>query len=180
MGRHYRSRYRPPGYRTARLVLVPLIAAILAVLSLFTDTEDRSWSTPPGSTATSPSSIPATAEPAPWVNVPATPAPVTMTASDTLSLVTAIFSGSGDIQVATTQKPQPSSAPSTKLSDQHKHRNFSARSDPIPESIQGCQRSAASCFESGGLGELTSNLQVMKIDPVTGRFCFSFQPECSR
>lgn len=176
MGRHYRSRYRPPGYRTARLVLVPLIAAILAVLSLFTDTEDRSWSPTDAPASMAPETAPPTAtngrfpKPLPprpsdvsLVPVPAPSVPiVTFTLSHTASPTTS----SGGLTI------EPF--------DQHRHRNFSARSDPIPESIQGCQRSAASCFESGGLGELTSNLQVMKIDPVTGRFCFSFQPECSR
>lgn len=50
------------------------------------------------------------------------------------------------------------------------------------ESIQltPCQRSAAACFDSGGLGSLTDNLAGMGIDPVTGRFCFSFQEGCTR
>lgn len=184
MGRHYRSRYRPPNYRTARLVLVPLLAAVLAVVGLATQCtrEDSAWTPNSPTTSTgapaslgtgssgSPqitsSPVPSTQPPIEIVTLPA-PAPAAPRATSTLS------------QRASAPTTSPG-YPTTEPSDQHRHRNFSPRSDPVPESIQGCQRSAASCFESGGLGGLASNLQVMKIDPVTGRFCFAFQPECSR
>lgn len=67
-------------------------------------------------------------------------------------------------------------------SDQHQQENFSPRTAPAPESIQltPCQRSAAACFASGGLDTLLDNLDGLAIDPVTGRFCFSFQEGCRR
>lgn len=105
----YRSRYKPPGYNTARLVLVPAIAALLAIGSACGPDENSS-----------------------------APAPVL--------------------------------------------ENSPQLADNLSESIQlsPCQRSAAACFESGGLGTLTDNLDGLAIDPVTGRFCFSFQEGCRR
>lgn len=69
--------------------------------------------------------------------------------------------------------------------DLREQQNFSARTDPVPESIQGvqlapCQRSAAACFSSGGLDTLMDNLDGLAIYHDTGRFCFSFQEGCER
>lgn len=67
-------------------------------------------------------------------------------------------------------------------SDQRDTRKFSPRQVTVPESIQlsPCQRSAAACFESGGLGTLTNNLDGLSINHDTGRFCFEFQDGCER
>lgn len=75
---------------------------------------------------------------------------------------------------------QPSSSSSG--SGLHQQGNFSPRTATVPESVQltPCQRSAAACFASGGLDTLMDNLDGLAIDPVTGRFCFSFQEGCRR
>ena len=70
-------------------------------------------------------------------------------------------------------------------SDLREQQNFSARTEPVPESIQGgeltpCQRSTAACFASGGLDTLLDTLDGLAINRDTGRFCFSFQEGCER
>lgn len=188
MGRHsYPRRHRTPTYRAARGVSVPIIVAVLAVTGLATrcSTEGNAWQAPrtvsvPGQRiATSTSPITSTPKSEPSVEpVSTTPPPRTTPAPAAVLRATAT-SPTTSIPAAPTTASSPGT-PDPYPSDWRRHRKFSTRSDTLPESIQPCQRSAAACFESGGLGELASNLQVMKIDPVTGRFCFAFQPECDR
>lgn len=108
-----RSRYKPPGYRGAQLVFVPLLAGLLAS----------------GGLAQSCSS-----------------------------------SDEDGGQPATTSENSPP--------------RLVNRSESIQ--LTPCQRSAAACFESGGLDSVLDNLDGLAIDPVTGRFCFSFQEGCRR
>lgn len=67
-------------------------------------------------------------------------------------------------------------------SSQQDNRKFSARPDTGTESIQlsPCQRSAAACFESGGLGTLVDHLDGIGTLHGTGVFCYEFQDGCER
>jgi len=67
-------------------------------------------------------------------------------------------------------------------SSQQDYRKFSPRPDARTESIQlsPCQRSAAACFESGGLGTLVNHLDGVGVHWGTGQFCFEFQDGCER
>lgn len=150
-----RSRYKPPGYRTAQLVLVPVIAALLALGGFVAcdNEKESSWNSP--QTSSGSKTTPAT-----------TPSTATGSSATTAPARTDTVAGSTELRA----------------SDQQDQQNFSPRSDIAPESIQltPCQRSANACFASGGLDSLFSNLDGLSVNPGTGRFCFSFQDGCDR
>jgi hypothetical protein len=178
---------KPPGYHTAQLVLVPAIAAVLAIGSCVAqEDEESSWNSPTTSTSTemtpqlAKKPVVPSATYAQWMNSylhelqvprPRPPAPTATASFHTLTDATA--------------GPGPSTSPGSRRmepSDLQEQRNFSARLDNRSESIQlaPCQRSSAACFAAGGLDTLTDNLDGLAIDPDTGHFCFSFQEGCIR
>lgn len=159
-----RSNFRPPGYRTAQLVAVPLLAGLLAIGSACgPDEKESAWNSPRTSTFTETQPTPAKKL------VETTPR------TSSVPSATAAIAGSS----ATTAPVKTDTAAGSTGSDQG---NSPRRSDIVTESIQltPCQQSAAACFASGGLDTLTENLDGLAIDPVTGRFCFSFQEGCRR
>lgn len=190
---HYK---RPTPVEDAlRLILVPVFAALLAIGGLVAcndNLKDDSWKHRLAPTT------------APVMPQPALRAEIQVTSSTPSSSGTAHTASSVPVtspaavarpselrsSSRAVSSPNPIPAPSTgalstdsaifQSSDLQEQRNSSARMDPVPESIQGCQRSAAACFATGGLDTLMNNLDGLAIDPVTGRFCFSFQEGCER
>lgn len=158
-----RTRYKPPGYRTAQLVLVPVIAALLALGGLFVSCnpgKESSWNSPKTSAGTT----------SPRDAAAKTPGAAVATGS---------ISGS----TPATAPARTAAAPSTDHpSDLREQRNFSPRSDVGSESIQltPCQRSAAECFSFGGLDSLLDNLDGVGVHAGTGQLCFEFQDGCER
>lgn len=189
-----KSRYKPPGYRTAQLVLVPVIAALLALGGLFVacnPDKESSWNSP----RTAPTEAPEMPRPAARAEMTGAPASFGSEMEDgTASRPTTAPSAPSTTPATTPTPPSPESSsrdiPATSStgriledhSDLREQQIFSARTEPVPESIQltPCQRSAAACFESGGLGTLMDNLDGLSINHDTGRFCFSFQEGCER
>jgi len=191
---HYK---RPTPVRDAlRLILVPVIAALLVMGSCTAsrfEAKGSTWNSP----RTAPTEVPVMPRPAARAEIQVTSStpsssPTASTPSD--APVTSPAAAARPTELPSSSRgassPSLSRAPSTgasstastssQSSDLREPQNFSARTDPLPESIQGCQRSAADCFAAGGLGTLTDNLDGLAIDPVTGRFCFSFQEGCRR
>lgn len=182
-----KSRYKPPGYRTAQLVLVPVIAALLALGGLFVacnPDKESSWN--------SPRPVPTEA---PEIPRPAARAEIQVTTSPSRGTPGTSTGSPSSTSPRELRAPEPAAAPSTPSprsttptstgsgpTDLQEQQIFSARTEPVPESIQltPCQRSAAACFESGGLGTLMDNLDGLSINRDTGRFCFSFQEGCER
>jgi len=181
---------RPTPVRDAvRVLLVPVIAAVLAVASC-----NASRFEAKGSSWNSPRTTP--------IEAPVMPRPVARAELQVATVTAPLASSSTRPATSPRPKPEPQptvlspkSSPRTgqptsvdlrvsEPSDLQEQGNFSARTAPVPESIQGdltpCQRSAAACFDSGGLGTLTDNLDGLSINHETGRFCFSFQEGCER
>lgn len=191
---HYK---RPTPVQDAlRLILVPVIAALLAMGGCVVnqlDAKESEWNRP----RTAPTEAPLMPQPAaraeiqvtsstpsssPTASAP-TNAPVTSPAA--AARPTALPSSSPAASSlshrrATSTAPSYIDSTTSQGSDLRQQQIFSARTDPLPESIQGCQRSAAACFATGGLDTLLDNLDGLAVDPVTGRFCFSFQEGCRR
>lgn len=161
---------KPPGYRAAQLVLVPVIAALLAVGSFVAcdNSKESSWNSP----RQTPTEAPVFPARRLASEIQTTPTPE---------------AGPTSRSTPTTAPAKLGDAPSieSRPSDQQEQRNFSARPDTLPESIQSdgltpCQRSAAACFASGGLDTLMDNLDGLSVNRDTGRFCFEFQDGCER
>ena len=181
-----RSRYKPPGHRTARLVLMPAIAALLALGGFVAcnDQEESSWNSP----RTTPIEMPLLPRPAARTEIQVTTS-LSLGIPDTSSgspSSTSPRPAHAPEPAAVLRAPSPRSTTPTSTgsgpTDLQEQRKIRPRTDLVPESIQltPCQRSAAACFASGGLDTLMTNLDGLAIDPVTGRFCFSFQEGCRR
>lgn len=196
---HYK---RPTPVEDAlRVILVPVIMALLAVggcVASRLEAKESTWNSPRTAPIEAPvmprpdarAEIQVTTAPAPSVGTgppassstrPAsTPRPPAVVALPLESRSSSPEASTRSLRHATSTAPSSTDSTSSQGSDLHQQQNSSARTDPLPESIQGCQRSAADCFATGGLDTLTNNLDGLAIDPVTGRFCFSFQEGCRR
>jgi hypothetical protein len=173
---------KPPGYRTAQLVLVPVIAALLALNGLIVACNDKenSWNSP----RNTPSEAPVLPARRLASEIQTTPTPATFTPDAAATRTPGAGAGTGSPSQETlpTSVGSPSS---TKPSDQQEQQNFSARPTVLPESIQNdgltpCQRSAAACFGVGGLDSLLDNLDGIGTQRGNSQFCFEFQDGCER
>lgn len=193
---HYK---RPTPVQDAlRVVLVPVIAALLAIggcVASRLEAKESTWSSP----RTAPTEAPVMPRPAARAEIQVTSSTPSSSASPsgvpTTSPAAAARPSESRSSFPEVSSPSPrraqstgassTASPSSQSSDLQEQQNFSARTELVPESIQSgeltpCQRSAAACFAAGGLDTLTDNLDGLAVNHDTGRFCFSFQEGCER